>query len=163
MDEADKMDKDCYAICLGLMERGQIVETKSKNIRSDNIECMVIAACNSSVKMPREFLSRVIHLYFPKYTRQEFIDVCVGMLKPRGFPDEVSIRIGEEVCDRKMGDVRTARHIADLMMNKLTIEAALSAIAFLEKHRLPEELEEENRKIQNKRFKRQLQAQLPMN
>ena len=161
LDEADKMDKDCYAICLGLMEKGQVVETKNNNIRSEHIDCMVIAACNSSATMSREFLSRVIHLYFPEYTRQEFIDVCVGMLRARGFPDEISIRIGEEVLDRKLGDVRKARSVADLM-EEATLKEVDNALAFLEKYKLPEELEEQNKKVQNKRFKRQAQAQLPM-
>ena len=163
LDEADKMDGDCYAICLGLMEKGQVTETKNKSIRSENIDCMIIAACNSSAKMSREFLSRfMVHAYFPDYSRQEFIDVCIGMLKTKDLPTEISIRIGEEVYDHKLGDVRKARSIADLMEDT-TMEEIDNAIAFLEKYKLPEELEEQNKKVQNKRFKRQAaQAQLPM-
>jgi len=162
LDEDDKMSNDCYAICLGLMEKGQVVETKNNNIRSENLECMIIAACNSSAKMSREFLSRfTMHAYFPNYTRQEFIDVCVGMLKSRDFPIEISIRIGEQVYDRQLGDVRKARSIADLMEDT-TVEEVDKAIDFLEKYKLPDELEAQNKKVQNKRFKRQSQAQLPM-
>ena len=161
LDEADKMDGECYAICLGLMETGAVVETKKGKIRNENLDCMVIAACNSSAKMSREFLSRfAFHPYFPEYTRQEFIDVCVGMLtRLENFPPDISAAIGEEVRDRGLGDVRRARGIAQLMTEP-TMDEVERALSLMEKYRLPEELVEQNRKIQNKRFKRQVQAQL---
>ena len=67
--------------------------------------------------------------------------------------------IGEEVYDRGLGDVRRARGIAQLMTEPTMAEVE-RALALMEKYRLPEELVEQNRKIQNKRFKRQAQAQL---
>jgi hypothetical protein len=47
-------------------------------------------------------------------------------------------------------------------MEEATLKEVDNALAFLEKYKLPEELEEQNKKVQNKRFKRQAQAQLPM-
>ena len=66
MDEADKMRGDCYSVLLGLMESGEILETKSQKTRGIKLETMVIAACNSSEKFPPEFLSRfALHPFFP--------------------------------------------------------------------------------------------------
>ena len=163
LDECDKMDGECYAICLGLMESGELIETKKGKIRDDNIECSVIAACNSSAKMTREFLSRfAAHFYFPEYTRDEFIDVCVGMLtRAKGFPIDISTIIGARVFDLRLGDVRRARGIADLMVEP-TLAEVDSAIKLIDKYKLPPELDEQNKRVQAKRFKRQSQAQLPM-
>jgi len=48
LDEADKMRADTFSVCLGLMESGEIIETKSKKLRGIKLSTMVIAACNSS-------------------------------------------------------------------------------------------------------------------
>ncbi|GAI59073.1 unnamed protein product, partial [marine sediment metagenome] len=58
LDEADKMDNEVYSVLLGLMESGEILETKSRKTRGIKLNTMILAACNSSAKMPREFLSR---------------------------------------------------------------------------------------------------------
>jgi len=118
MDEADKMDNDCYSVLLGLMESGEVLETKSRKSRGVNLDTMVIAACNSSEKMPREFLSRyALHVYFPAYTREEFIDVCRGFLtRAEGCPEELAVLIGQFVYDNGIGDVRKARGVWHLMM-----------------------------------------------
>jgi len=57
LDEADKMDNEVYSVLLGLMESGEILETKSRKTRGIKLNTMILAACNSSAKMPREFLS----------------------------------------------------------------------------------------------------------
>ena len=117
LDEADKMENDCYSVLLGLMESGEILETKSKKTRGIKLETMVVAACNSSVKMPREFLSRfALHARFPLYTRQEFIDVCLGFLtRAENCPRETAAIIGQLVYDHDIGDVRKARGVWQLM------------------------------------------------
>lgn len=117
MDEADKMHNDCYSILLGLMESGEILETKSRKTRGIKLETMVIAACNSSAKMPKEFLSRfALHVYFPNYSRDEFIDVCNGFLsRAEQCPPEIATFIGETVFDSGLGDVRKARGVWQLM------------------------------------------------
>ncbi|MDP3064345.1 MAG: hypothetical protein Q8O40_14210, partial [Chloroflexota bacterium] len=58
LDECDKMRQDSYAVLLGLMEKGEILETKSRKVRGLQLNTLVLAACNSSAKMPREMLSR---------------------------------------------------------------------------------------------------------
>jgi hypothetical protein len=117
MDEADKMHNDCYSVLLGLMETGEILETKSKKTRGIVLQTMVIAACNGSEKMPREFLSRfALHACFPHYTREEFIDVCRGFLsRAESCPEDIAEKIGQTVYDRELGDVRKARSVWQLM------------------------------------------------
>jgi len=117
MDEADKMDNDCYSVLLGLMESGEILETKSRKTRGIKLETMVIGACNSTQKMPPEFLSRfALHAFFPQYTREEFIDVCRGFLaRAESCPEDIATIIGKTVFDYGLGDVRKARGVWQLM------------------------------------------------
>jgi len=117
MDEADKMENDVYSVLLGLMESGEVLETKSRKSRGIVLNTMVIAACNSSAKMPREFLSRfALHIHFPTYSRQEFIAVCHGFLtRAEGCPPEIAVLIGQYIYDYGIGDVRKARGVWQLM------------------------------------------------
>jgi len=117
LDEADKMDNEVYSVLLGLMESGEVLETKSRKTRGIKLNTMILAACNSSAKMPREFLSRfALHVHFPAYSRQEFIDVCRGfMAKAEGCPRELAGVIGQLIYDYGIGDVRKARGVWQLM------------------------------------------------
>jgi len=125
MDEADKMRHDVFSLTLGLMEAGEIIETKSGDTRGIKLNTMVIAACNSSKKMPPEFLSRfAFHPKFPHYTREEFIDVVCSMLsRAEDCPEELSEMIGRQVFDNHLGDVRQARGVWQLMREPTEEEA----------------------------------------
>lgn len=118
LDEADKMDNEVYSVLLGLMESGEILETKSRKSRGIKLDTLIIAACNSSAKMPREFLSRfALHVHFPMYSRDEFIDVCLGFLtRAEGCPPDLAMLIGQLVFDCGIGDVRKARGVWQLMI-----------------------------------------------
>lgn len=117
LDEADKMDNDVYSVLLGLMESGEVLETKSRKTRGVKLNTMIIAACNSSAKMPREFLSRfALHVHFPTYSRQEFVNVCRGfMARAEGCPQDLAAIIGQLIYDYGIGDVRKARGVWQLM------------------------------------------------
>ncbi|MBA7605656.1 hypothetical protein ES703_12790 [subsurface metagenome] len=117
LDEADKIHQDVYSVLLGLMESGEILETKSRKTRGIKLDTMLIAACNSTAKMPREFLSRfALHVLFPTYTREEFIDVCRGFLsRAEQCPQDIAGVIGRAVFDYDLGDVRKARGVWQLM------------------------------------------------
>ena len=124
MDEADKMHNDCFSVLLGLMESGEILETKSRKTRGIKLQTLVIAACNSSAKMPREFLSRfALHVNFPVYTRDEFVEVCRGFLsRAENCPEEIACKVGELVYDYGLGDVRKARGAWQLMQEPTDAE-----------------------------------------
>jgi MoxR-like ATPase len=125
MDEADKMRHDVFSLTLGLMEAGEIIETKSGNTRGVKLDTMVIAACNSSKKMPAEFLSRfAFHPRFPHYSRAEFVDVVRSMLtRTEGCPPELAETIAVQVFDNRLGDVRQARGVWQLMRAPTEAEA----------------------------------------
>ncbi|GAH63714.1 unnamed protein product, partial [marine sediment metagenome] len=135
LDEADKMDNDCYSVLLGLMESGEVLETKSRKARGIRLETMVIAACNSSAKMPAEFLSRfALHANFPKYSREEFIEVCTGFLtRSESCPPDLASLIGQLVYDYGIGDVRKARGAWQLMTAP-TRDEALRVIQLMLKY-----------------------------
>jgi len=124
MDEADKMRSECFSVLLGLMESGEILETKSQKTRGIKLETMVIGACNSSKKFPPEFLSRfALHVNFPKYSRDEFIAVCRGFLsRAEDCPPDVAETIGTLIHDYGLGDVRKARSVWQLMTAPTEVE-----------------------------------------
>lgn len=117
LDEADKMHSDVYSVLLGLMESGEVLETKSQKTRGIKLDTMLIAACNSTAKMPQEFLSRfALHVRFPTYTREEFIEVCQGFLaRAESCPENLATLIGQCIYDYRIGDVRKARGVWMLM------------------------------------------------
>ncbi len=117
LDEADKMHNDVYSVLLGLMESGEILETKSRRTRGIKLDTMLIAACNSTAKMPPEFLSRfALHVRFPAYSREEFLEVCQGFLtRAESCPEDMAALIGRCVFDYGIGDVRKARGVWQLM------------------------------------------------
>jgi len=135
MDEADKMHNDCFSVLLGLMESGELLETKSLKTRGVKLETMVIGACNSSAKMPQEFLSRfALHVFFPVYTRDEFIDVCCGFLtRAENCPEDIASIIGKTVFDYGLGDVRKARGVWQLMTEP-TIEEVHRVVQLMKKY-----------------------------
>jgi len=133
-DELDKMRWDAYSIMLALLERGEILVTKSQKTRGIQLNTTVFAACNKSDKMPPELLSRFVQLHFPHYSREEFIDVCCGYLsRSEDCLRELAALIGRLVYDYDLGDVRTARKVYRLLKAP-TEEEVHSAINFLRKY-----------------------------
>lgn len=142
MDEADKMHNDVFSVLLGLMESGEIIETKSQKTRGIKLHTIVIAACNDSSKMPREFKSRfALHVRFPEYTRDEFIDVCVGFLsRAENAPPDIAKLVGEMVYDNGLGDVRKARG-AWLLMTEPTVDEARRVVTLMLKYSPTQDLQ----------------------
>ena len=135
LDEADKMRSDCFSVLLGLMESGEILETKSQKTRGIKLQTMVIAACNSSAKFPPEFLSRfALNIYFPSYTRVEFIEVCQGFLaKAENCPPDIAAIIGQTIFDNNLGDVRKARGVW-ILMTEPTVEEVYRVVRMMMKY-----------------------------
>lgn len=113
LDEVDKMDRYCFSILLALMESGEVLETKSQKTRGIKLRTSVIGACNSSEKFTPEFISRFDwHPYFPRYSRDEFIQVCRGFLsRSTNCPPDIAETIGRLIYDYGLGDVRQARAV----------------------------------------------------
>ncbi|GAH26773.1 unnamed protein product, partial [marine sediment metagenome] len=57
-----------------------------------------------------------LHVLFPTYTREEFIDVCRGFLsRTEQCPQDIAGVIGSAIFDYGLGDVRKARGVWQLM------------------------------------------------
>lgn len=117
LDEIDKMRADAYSVLLGLMESGEVMETKSRKTRGIKLNTLVLAAGNSTAKIPRELLSRFsMHAVFPPYSRDMFINVCCHFLPlSQGVPEELAEVVGQLVFDYKLGDIRKARGVCEMM------------------------------------------------
>lgn len=131
LDELDKVDRHTWAVLLGLMENGQVLETKSKRTRGAQLNTQVLAACNSSAKMPPELLSRfALHAVFPPYTRDQFLEVArLYLARVEGCPAELAALIGAHVYDNALGDIRRARGVWQLM--KAATEAEVKRVVRL--------------------------------
>lgn len=136
LDEADKMRNDVFSILLGLMESGDVIDTKCRQSRGIRLETTVFAACNTAAKMPREFRSRFdMQVNFPPYTRAEFLDVCRGYLaRAENCPEDLATLIGEQVFDNQMGDFRRARAVWKFMTAP-TREEVVRVVKFMLKYR----------------------------
>ena len=111
------------------------------NTRGIQLNTTVFAACNKAGRMPPELRSRFVQLYFERYTREEFIEVCNGFLaRSENCPPDLATLIGRQVYDYDLGDVRIARKAYQLLKEP-TEEEVHSAIAFMRKY-APRETEE---------------------
>jgi Holliday junction resolvasome RuvABC ATP-dependent DNA helicase subunit len=123
MDELDKSKKEVREMILGLMETGEILNTKADDSRGIVLDTLVFAACNSSNMFAPEFKSRfAMHPCFQRYTRNEFIEVVISMLV-KDTPAELAEYIAVQVFDSELGDVRQARDIRKLMNSPTITEA----------------------------------------
>lgn len=134
-DEIDKMRNDTLSVLLGLMETGDVVETKSQNRRGIHLETTVIAACNRFDHLPPEVMSRfAMHAQFEPYSRDEFLDVSEHFLYlTEGCDPELAREIGAQVFDRELGDVRKVRSVWQLM-DQPTRPSMFSTISLMEKY-----------------------------
>jgi hypothetical protein len=125
MDELDKSKKEVREMILGLMETGEIINTKADDSRGIVLDTLVFAACNSSAMFAPEFKSRfAMHPCFERYTRSEFINVVIAMVsKGSTCPVELAEYIAIQVFDNELGDVRQARDIWKSMNTPTIAEA----------------------------------------
>lgn len=135
LDEIDKFRMDALSVLLGLMETGEVIETKSKKTRGVKLNTLVLAAGNRDDKLPPEIKSRfAMHAIFPPYTRDQFINVCRQFLpRSQSIPEELAEKIGKLVFDYKLGDIRKARGVCE-MMEAPTLAEAERVIQFMLKY-----------------------------
>jgi SpoVK/Ycf46/Vps4 family AAA+-type ATPase len=136
IDELDKSKKEVREMILGLMETGEIINTKADDNRGIVLDTLIFAACNKASMFSPEFVSRFTwHTYFQAYTRSEFIAVVHVMLAVKSnCPADVAEYIAAQVFDNEIGDVRQARGIWQ-SMNAPTITEADSILSMKMKYR----------------------------
>lgn len=121
LDELDKIsDVNNLSALLSLMETGIVTETKYRRHRFLRLKTWVYASANDIRKIPLELKSRFLKLRFKDYTRDEFYDVVVTILKEReAIKESLGIYIAEKVIkDLNSKDVRDSVKIARLLKKK---------------------------------------------
>lgn len=137
LDELEKISQDALAVLLSVMESGDVIQTKHRSHLKVKVNTIVLGACNSSVFLPIELLSRFkpYHLYFRPYNREEYIEVCQGYLSEfENTPTDLAKYIGERTWEEFSADVREARGIARMLTKKTKSEVD-EQITFLKKYK----------------------------
>lgn len=112
LDEVDKMKGDTLSVLLGLMETGDVIETKSRKTRGVKLNTTVLGACNSVEKTPPELIDRWWTFHFPPYTRDEFLDVAwISLARSDNVEAELGKLIGAAVFDHQLGSIREVQRI----------------------------------------------------
>ncbi len=139
IDEIDFLDPKAMNVLLRFMEEGEVLQTKHKRTgERARHNTMVFGACNSTGRMPDALLSRFkpYHLYFPPYNREQFIEVCEGLLvKREGIKSqEIARYIGERLYNNlgTNADPRDTRGLTR-MIDEETKEAVNEELTFLSK------------------------------
>lgn len=119
IDELDKIDdQGNLAALLSLMESGIVTETKYRRHRFIRLKTWVYASANDIRKIPLELKSRFLMLRFKDYTRDEFYDVVVTVLREReGIKEPLGLYIAEKVIrELDSSDVRDTVKVTRLLM-----------------------------------------------
>ncbi len=107
LDEIDKCKNEVWNLLLGLLETGEILDTKYGGSRGIRFDVQAFGACNDPSGMSDSFLSRFTQLRFPAYTRDEFAQVSRALLSTRyGAGEEIAEKLGLLIYDNGLGDIR---------------------------------------------------------
>jgi len=124
VDEIDKMSASDQASLLGLMETGELVETKVKKTRSIKLNTWVFATANTTTTLSKPLLTRFMVFSLPPYTYEDFEEVTVHVLGRRySVKQDLAIVIASAVW-HKMGtpNIRQCIRIANMTKKKEDVE-----------------------------------------
>jgi len=124
VDEIDKMSASDQASLLGLMETGELVETKVKKTRSIKLNTWVFATANTTTTLSKPLLTRFMVFSLPPYTYEDFEEVTVHVLGRRySVKQDLAIVIASAVW-QKMGtpNIRQCIKIAKMTKKKEDVE-----------------------------------------
>jgi holliday junction DNA helicase RuvB len=124
IDEVDKLPVNDQASLLGLMETGELVETKVKNTRRIKLKTWVFASANTITTLSKPLLTRFIVFSLKPYTYEDFEEVTVHVLGRRyGIKQDLAIVVASAVW-HKMGtpNIRQCIKIAKLTKKKEDVE-----------------------------------------
>jgi len=83
VDEIDKMSASDQASLLGLMETGELVETKVSKTRRIKLKTWVFATANTTTRLSKPLLTRFMVFSLKPYTYEDFEEVTVDVLGRR--------------------------------------------------------------------------------
>ena len=126
IDEIDKIgDPNDLSILLTLMESQRVVVAKHGMRVDKKVSCSVIAAANSTKKLPRELLDRFDVYYLKSYTKDEYVRVVSNYLvKRRGTDPELARYIAEKVGGYT-SSVREAVRVAKICKSREEVDEFL--------------------------------------
>lgn len=120
VDEIDKMSVSDQTSLLGLMETGELVETKVRKTRRIKLKTWVFATANTAAKLSRPLLTRFMVFSLKPYTYEEFEEVTVHLLGKRyNVKRDLAIVIASAVW-HKMGSptIRQCVKVAKMTKKK---------------------------------------------
>ena len=124
VDEIDKMSASDQASLLGLMETGELVETKVRKTRSIKLKTWVFATANTTTTLSKPLLTRFMVFSLKPYSYEDFEEVTVHVLGRRyGVKQDLAIVIASAVW-HKMGtpNIRQCKKIARMTKKKEDVE-----------------------------------------
>ena len=124
VDEIDKMSTSDQTSLLGLMETGELVETKVRKTRRIKLKTWVFATSNTAAKLSRPLLTRFMVFSLKPYTYEEFEEVTVHILERRyNVKRDLAIVVASAVW-HKMGtpNIRQCIKIAKMTKKKEDVE-----------------------------------------
>lgn len=120
LDEIDRISAQDFGTLNSLMETGIVSETKFNKTRSAALKTKVFAAGVRVKRLPSDFLSRFVTLYFPPYTEDEFIKIGTRLLTMREeTSQELAHFISQRVWDmgEDFRDIRQPVYVARMAGN----------------------------------------------
>ena len=124
VDEIDKLPMRDQASLLGLMETGELVETKVSKTRRIKLKTWVFATANTTATLSKPLLTRFMVFSLKPYTYEDFEEVTVHILGRRyNIKPNLAIVIASAVWHR-MGtpNIRQCLKIAKMAKKKEDVE-----------------------------------------
>jgi Holliday junction DNA helicase RuvB len=124
VDEIDKLPMRDQASLLGLMETGELVETKVSKTRCIKLKTWVFATANTTATLSKPLLTRFLVFNLKPYTYEDFEEVTVHVLGRRyNIKPDLAIVIASAVW-HKMGtpNIRQCLKIAKMTKKKEDVE-----------------------------------------
>lgn len=124
IDELDKCGPATLNPLLLLCNDGRIISTTKSDPFDMYLDTVVIGSANYLDYLGAYFLSRFYVLYFPEYTRDEFLEICRMVLPKReGIGRGLARYIGHKVWnDMHSGDIRQAIRVAKMCNTKEEVD-----------------------------------------
>jgi Holliday junction DNA helicase RuvB len=134
IDEADKLDKRSQTTLYNVMETGILKEVKSqrgKGRREIKFKRLKVFATGNDIDiLLKPFRSRFMEFALPEYSRDEFHEVTIKLLKKRfKIKEELAAKIAAAVWTRtKSKDIRDALQIAPLIKDEKDLDFVVNTL-----------------------------------
>jgi MoxR-like ATPase len=113
LDEVDKIKpKSELFMLLNLLEGNEIHKVIKKVEYHIKLKLRVFATCNDISSLPAAFMSRFQRLTLKEYTKEQFIDVALGLvrqyllMKDQYRKEAIAEEIATKLYDKNVKDVR---------------------------------------------------------